>query len=684
MLTLTTPLNQLPKVGPAYLKKLHKLGLHTIEDLLLYFPYRYNDFSQVTPIIELEIGQTATIQAEVLDVKNIRTFRRKMNITNVLAQDDSGTIQITWFNQPYIAKILRPGTKANFSGKISAKSNNLQLTNPIHEVIKDDEEDLTHTGRLIPIYHETEGVTSRYLRYLIKSVFHLADQIQDWLADDLKKEFNLLNLTEAIKQVHFPENEFQIKKARYRLGFDEFYLIQLIILRQKAKLQQKKAPTIPFEKDLIKAFVETLPFQLTDCQRLAAWEIFQDMKKERPMNRLLNGDVGSGKTIVATLAGLAAIKAGYQVALMAPTEILAKQHFENISQMLKPFKIKTALLTSSEQALGKENVSKEKIQKSINQRDPLFVIGTHSLIEKKLSFKKLALAIIDEQHRFGTQQRSALVQKGNKSLHLLSMSATPIPRTLALTVYGDLDVSLIKTMPRGRKITTKIIKPEDRQKTYDFIRQQVEKKKGVFIICPLIDDSEKMEAKSVNQEHEKISLEIFPEFSCAALHGKIKPTEKERTINDFKDGKTDILISTSVIEVGVDIPHATIMIIEGADRFGLSQLHQFRGRIGRSGEKAYCFLFTESESNKTTERLEALTKTENGFQLAEKDLELRGPGSITGVRQWGLPDLKIAAFNDLDLIKKTRQAAKETYLNRLFTPLLLKKIQSFKKEVHLE
>ncbi|MBL7053470.1 MAG: ATP-dependent DNA helicase RecG [Candidatus Portnoybacteria bacterium] len=693
MLSLSSKIENIRKVGPAYLKKLHRLNIKTIQDLFFHFPHRYDDFSKTVLISQLKQGQIATIQAKISEIKNTRLFHKKMVLTEALVKDKSGTIKIIWFNQPYLIDTLKKGKIANFSGKLTFAKKTLSLSNPVYEMVS-IKTDTTHTGRIIPIYPETAGLSSRYLRYLIKPILYLTDKIPDFLPQQIKQEFNLFNLNQAIKQIHFPDNPVSTQKARQRLAFNEFFLIQLSTLKQKQKLAQEKASNIPFDQKLIKTFVKNLPFKLTDDQRITAWEILQDINQDKPMNRLLNGDVGSGKTIIAIISALETAKAGFQTALMAPTEILAKQHFETFNQFLKKSNLKIALLTSSEARLNKKTTSAQ-LKKKIAQGEADIIIGTHSLIQKGLSFKNLALTIIDEQHRFGVAQRAALqkrvyqIEDGLPTIpHLLSMTATPIPRTLALTLYGDLDISLIKNMPQGRKkIITKIITPNNRQKTYDFIRNQIKQKKQAFVICPLIDESEKeimTEVKSVTQEYEKLSKKIFPQLKIAMLHGKLKPKEKENIMKEFQKRKTDILISTSVVEVGVDIPNATVMMIEGADRFGLAQLHQFRGRIGRGKDQSYCFLFTDSSTQKTNQRLKAITISQDGFELAEKDLKIRGAGDFLGTRQWGLPDLTMASLNDIDLIKQTRQAASMVLEKNLINPVLKEKLKNFQKNIHME
>ncbi|MBL7155104.1 MAG: ATP-dependent DNA helicase RecG [Candidatus Portnoybacteria bacterium] len=717
MLTLDTKIKEIKKVGPSYLKRLHQLKIKTIRGLFFHFPHRYDDFSQIVSISQLKEGQKATIKGEIVEIENTRLFHKRMVLTEALVKDKSGAIKVVWFNQPYLTQTLKKGKIVNLSGKLSFVKKTLCLSNPVYEITKGQSlrdspskkdcplgtvpyASYTHTGRLVPIYHETAGLSSRYLRYLIKPLLPLADKIADFLPDLIKKEFSLVNLNQAIKQIHFPDNSLSAQKARQRLAFDEIFLIHLTTLKQKQKLNQEKALAIPFEEKLIKSFVRKLPFKLTNDQRIAAWQIFQDLAKKKPMNRLLNGDVGSGKTVVAIMAGLEIAKDGYQVALMAPTEILAKQHFQTFKDFLKKSNLKIALLTRTESLkdcpLGTvpkgQSLSRPQLKKQISDGKIDIIIGTHALIQENLNFKNLALAIVDEQHRFGVAQRANLqrkiyqVEDGLPTIpHLLSMTATPIPRTLTLTIYGDLDISILREMPKGRQKTiTKIVVPTDRQKTYNFIKKQVKQKKQVFVICPLIDESEKLEVKSVTQEYEKLSKKVFPQLKIALLHGKLKAKEKEEIMKKFKQGKTDILVSTSVVEVGIDVPNATVMMIEGADRFGLAQLHQFRGRIGRGPAQSYCFLFTDSMAKKTHQRLKAVLKAKDGFELAEKDLKIRGPGDFTGVRQWGLPDLTMASLNDLELIQKTRLAAQQVLEKNLFNSVLEKKLKQFQKIVHLE
>ncbi len=669
-LTLETPIAHLPRIGKRYFKKFHKLGINTVRDLIYYFPHRHDDFSNIVPISKLELNKIATVQGEILGIKSTQTFRRRMIIVEAIIQDKTGSIKAIWFNQRFIAQTLKKGQRVSLSGKLKFGPKGHYISNPSYEIMYSNKS-LTHTAGLIPVYPETAGITSRLIRYALKMSLPAVSQILDFLPSEITKAQNLLPLKTALKEIHFPKTKTSTEKARHRLAFDELFLIQLSVIRQKQLFQKQKAKTIFFDKKLIQAFVKSLPFKLTNSQKITTWDILQDIAKPIPMNRLLNGDVGSGKTVVAAIAALEVAKTGSQAAFMAPTEILAQQHFKEISKLLKGFKLKIGLLTGS-----KKNFSK----------DTDIVIGTHALIQKGVKFRDLALVIVDEQHRFGVEQRAHL-QKAAVP-HFLTLTATPIPRTLALTIYGDLDISLLKELPRGRqKIITEIVIPVNRKKTYEFIRQQIKQGRQAFVICPLIEESEKLEVKSVTQEYEKLTKEIFPDLKIAMLHGKMPAKEKQKIMEDFKDKKTDILVSTSVVEVGIDVPNATVMMIEGADRFGLAQLHQFRGRVGRGEYQSYCFLLTDSPAATTRARLKALLKCENGFELAEKDLKIRGPGELYGVRQSGLPDLAMANLGNLALVEQTRKQAnnlldKDPELKN--HPVLLEKIKQFHKTVHFE
>lgn len=685
---LSTPVEQLPKVGPQYQKKLKKLGIKTVQQILFHFPHRYEDFSNIVPIAKVKAKETVCIKGKILEIENTRAWIRKMVLTQAIVQDSSGAIKVIWFNQPYLTNTLRKGDFICLAGKISEKQGKIYLSSPAFEKISMINDKLsminfTHTGRLVPVYPETEGLSSRWLRFIIKMCLNeLKNKLQDPLPKEIKQEHGLLNLEKAVWQIHFPDSLKLAKQAQKRFSFENLFYLSLWILRKKQKLAKEKAVGIPLNLELVQKFIKQLPFKLTDSQKKSTWQILKDLEKSRPMNRLLDGDVGSGKTVVATMAILNTIKAGFQTALMVPTEILAQQHFQEISKLLKGFNVKIGLLTG---------------KKKLKEKNAELLIGTHALIQKTVKFKNLALVIVDEQHKFGVEQRAKLATRKTDAEiipHLLSMTATPIPRTLTLTLYGDLDLSLIDELPKERKkIITKVVGPKKHQQAYDFIRQQVKKSRQVFVVCPRIEPNEKQETtnwadvKAVKEEYEKLSKDIFPDLKVGMLHGKMKSKEKEQITKKFKQGKIDILVSTSVIEVGVDVPNASVMLIEGAERFGLAQLHQFRGRVGRSKHQSFCFLFTESKAVKTKQRLKALTLSEDGFALAEKDLEIRGPGSFIGSKQWGIPDLIMSNLKDVFLIETTRKAAKkflekDPQLKKY--PLVQEKLKEFQQQIHLE
>jgi len=723
--TLQTSVEKIPRIGIAYAKKLKKFGIKTVQDLLFYFPTRYDDFSEIISIKDAKqrLGDVVCVQGRITDIESSHTWKNFVNLTQVTIQDDTAEINVVWFNQPYLAKSLKEDDFICLAGKVSLGKDGLFFNSPAYERINDigENDELTHTGRIVPVYSETRGVTSRWLRYIIKPLlYRFAEQIQETLPKEIIKKYKFLPIQEAVWQLHFPDSFEHADAAKSRFSFEDIFLIQLNVLKEKIKLMQKKAAACPMSADLMKTFTDSLPFQLTDSQKKCAFAILKDLEKTVPMSRLLEGDVGSGKTVVATMAALSAVKNGHQVAFMAPTEILAKQHFRSVSEMLKNFSVSVGMMTGKDARIYRDGETFEVSKKSFNgdlengQID--IAIGTHSLIQKGVIFKDLALVILDEQHRFGVEQRDHLIKNKKSVPHLLSMTATPIPRTLALTVYGDLDLSLIDEMPANRKkIKTILVEPSQRKEAYDFIRKEVEGGKGVFVIFPKIDSlatkaKEALEkggpvtgsfapqnydlgrlgineVKALKEEYERLSKEVFPDLRITMLHGKMKAAEKERIMLDFKKGEIDILLSTSVVEVGVDVPRATIMMIEGAERFGLSQLHQFRGRVGRSDMQSYCFLFTTDPSMLNRKRLKALVDSNNGFELAEKDLEIRGPGSLYGTQQWGVPDIAMQGLSNIFLVEKTRTAAKEILekdpeLKQY--PELRERLKQFQTRIHFE
>ncbi|MFA5413164.1 MAG: ATP-dependent DNA helicase RecG [Patescibacteria group bacterium] len=689
MVTLETPVENLLRVGKATSKKLQNLGLRTAEDLLFYFPFRYEDWSKILPISQLTYGTAGTCRGRVELIKNTRSFYKRKNITEALISDNSGSIKVVWFNQPFLTKILKVGDEIFLSGKVDFDRFGIHLTSPSYEKVEASGE-TTHTARIVPVYRTTENLTNKQIRVLVKLVAPLALKVGDWLPEEIKKRLGLINLNQALRQIHFPENISLVKAARHRLKFNELFLVQLRNLLLKSNLQKSVAPKIVFHEEETKKFTAALPFKLTNGQRQAAWEILQDMKAGKPMNRLLEGDVGSGKTVVAAIAILNVFLNGHRTILMAPTEILAKQHYNTFCKLFNNLKI--GLVIRSEKKMNNEPASPagglEKDNDTefiINNSD--LIIGTHALIQDNIKINKLGLAIVDEQHRFGVKQRQAL--KGDKeSPHFLSMTATPIPRTMSLVFYGDLDISVIKELPIGRKkILTKIVSPDKRSAAYEFVRKEIKNGRQVFVICPLIDQSDKLGVKSAKEEYKKLSQEIFPELKIGLLHGKMKSEDKEKTMKDFLENKINILVSTSVVEVGVDVPNATIMLIEGAECFGLAQLHQFRGRVGRSNFQSYCFLFSDSDSEEAAKRLMVMTTCNDGFALAEKDLEFRGPGEVWGLKQSGIPDLQIATLMDYAIIKEAKAAA-ENWIKKdpevKEYPDLRDKLGNFLEKIHLE
>lgn len=679
--------------SPATIKKLEKLKIKTVRDLLYHFPARYDDFSNFTPISEIKPNVQWSTRGTILNAKNTRIFRRNMVLTEIIIEDETGAIKSVWFNQSYLINQFKPGRLINLSGKVVVNKGQLCFSNPAYEIVgykeqKGKKESL-HTGRLVPVYPQTTGLTSRWLRFAIKPMLKFANQLPDVLPDEIRKAYRLPNLNFAMHQIHFPETLENAGFAKKRFAFEELFILQLFMGKERLKLRQKTAPIIKFNETAVKKFVESLPYKLTDDQKKVSWQIIKDMEGSKPMNRLLEGDVGSGKTIVATIASYLTALNGCQTAFMAPTEILSRQHFEKISFLLKNFDISVGLLTSGEaKAANKKIPKKEFIKKTENGEIPI-VIGTHSLIQKNVIFKNLALIIIDEQHRFGVNQRAAIADHHKESIpHLLSMSATPIPRTLGLTIWGDLDLSLIKEMPKGRiDIITKIVPPGKRGWAYEFIKDEIKKGRQAFVVCPLIEESEKLQVKAAKKEYERLKTEIFPHLKIGLLHGRMKAKEKEKIMSDFLNRDLNILVTTSVVEVGIDIPNATIMMIEGADRFGLASLYQFKGRVGRGEHQSYCLLLTDSNLDSVNERLKAIESAKSGFDLAERDLEIRGPGDFAGVRQSGLPDLAMASLTDLKLIEETREAAKtllaaDPALKKY--PLIVSRLAEFKNKIHLE
>lgn len=666
---LDTPITKLPMVGPVYARRLKKLDIETISDLLHHVPHRYLDFRLVSKISQVQIGETVTLKGEVTSIKNQYTkFGKKIQIAQI--SDDTGKITAVWFNQPYLINTLAEGTEVSLAGKIGWYLRKPAMVSPEYEVGSGKK---VHTGRLIPIYPETAGMSSKWLRGRIAFVHpQVEEAIEEFLPKDYLEHLELPSFAKSIKAVHLPTSYEDAQIARNRLAFNELLMLQLKTYARKASWQKNKAVyQLIVDKIELKNFVDKLPFTLTKSQDGATQEILKDLQKVTPMNRLLEGDVGSGKTAVAAVAAFIAFANGYQSVFMAPTQILAQQHFATLNEIFKTFNVRVTLATS------------EGVKKGPGKTD--IFVGTHALIHKRVSFDNVALVVIDEQQRFGVEQRAHLVRlsgKKKKAPHVLTMTATPIPRTVALTVYGDLDLSTLNELPKGRqRITTWIVPPQKRQGAYSWIDEKIQKEAiQVFLICPLIEESETetmKQVKAVTAEYENLK-KLFAKRQVGLLHGKMKAKDKETVMQNFKKSKIDILVSTPVVEVGIDIPNATVMVIEAAERFGLSQLHQLRGRVGRGEKKSYCLLFAEAHGQKVQSRLNALTKGLSGFELAELDLKLRGPGEVFGTRQSGFLDLKIANWQDTELIKKAKEVAQEAFEKPEKFSKLLTKVRSSK------
>ncbi len=649
-MSLQSKLSSQIRTTKNHLTKLQSLGIETVKDLLLYFPRVYEDRSFFTSISNLRTDEINNIKGIISHIFFKKTKTGK-SLLKAIISDKTGSAEVVWFNQPYLQRVLKNGQEVVLSGKAKFSLGKISLQSPSFEPVK---KELTHIGRIVPVYHETEGITSKWLREKIKPLLkEWKNQFVEYLPEAIIQNYNLIPYSKAIEIVHFPNDEKELEKAKKRLSFDELFLLQLKALQKKWHWQHiadHEKKEIIFNQE-IEGFIKELPYELTTAQRQSLTEIIEDLNKPYPMSRLLQGDVGSGKTVVAAIAALNTLKAGYQVAIMAPTEILAKQHYLTIYKLLKNHNFNIQFIAGSTPDSLKTEISHNLQIGTVD-----IVIGTHALIQENIGFKKLGLAIIDEQHRFGVKQREIL--KTHHSPHLLSLSATPIPRTLAMTIYGDQDLSIIDEMPKGRQqIVTRIVPENKRTDAYRWIEDQIQKGRQAFIICPLIDESDVLEVKSAIQEFEYLQEHIFPNLKLGLLHGKMKAKDKEEVMNLFSLNKINVLVSTSVIEVGIDVPNASIMVIEGSERFGLSQLHQFRGRVGRGSHQSYCFLFTKSSSEDSRQRLQAMVQYSSGFKLAEIDLSLRGPGEIYGVRQSGIPDLKMASLTDSETIHLAREAA---------------------------
>ncbi|OGY22255.1 MAG: ATP-dependent DNA helicase RecG [Candidatus Woykebacteria bacterium GWA1_44_8] len=659
---LNTQVKEIPRIGPTFLRKLKKLNIGTVGDLIYHFPFRYETYGGKKKIGEVVLGEVASVSGEVWQIRNVRTRFRK-NLTLAKVADSSGTIEVVWFNQPFLIKTLPVGSKISLAGKIDLFSQKPTFINPEYELLSKTGKKPLHTTGLVPIYPETAGLNSKWLRKQIKEVLpSLLPKVEEVLPAESLKRNRLIGRRQAIWQIHAPTSEKRIEAARKRLAFDELLIISLQAKIRKAAWQKPQGGVaLPTNQEKILRLIQALPFHLTEAQSKVLKEILADLSQKKPMNRLLQGDVGSGKTVVAAIAAYSVFLNGFQTAIMAPTEILAIQHFNTLKAILAPCGVKISLRTSA------------------RKRNEPFdcLVGTHALLSSTVSFEKLAFAVIDEQHRFGVKQRGLLRSKGIAP-HVLTMTATPIPRSLALTLYGDLDISTIDELPKGRRIVKTYVVPlNKRGGAYQFIREKTAVGEQVFIICPLIDPSETLaSAKAANQEYKRLQEDVFPDLSLGLLHGRMKSKEKERVLEEFLSKKYYILVATPVVEVGIDIPGATVMLIEAAERFGLASLHQLRGRVGRSSQQSYCFLFTESRGRAVLDRLKALERHYIGLKLAEIDLQMRGPGQIYGTAQSGLTNFKIANLADLPTVESVKKEA-----DILFDQITLEKLPALKNDL---
>lgn len=652
-MNLVSPLGKVKGVGDKTGEQFALAGLRTVGDLIDFLPRAYEDFSHITTISAIVPGK-ATIKARCEKIET-RPVRRGLRITTATLADSTGKLQAVWFNQPYRETQFKSGEEFYFSGEFEFNYNRYQLTNPGAELVKDMP---VQTDRILPVYRSIKGLKTPLVRKILAELRPLITMLPETLPDGIIKDEKILSRSQAVLLMHFPKSADDVEKARERLAFEE--LFQLLLASQLNRQENAKLTgwNIPFEQAIVANFVKKLPFDLTSAQRISSWEIIQDLERQVPMNRLLQGDVGSGKTVVAGLVACQVASSGLQTAIMAPTEILASQHAETLDKLLQPFGINVGLLTGSVKGVARSTLYEQIANGEVN-----VVVGTHALIQDTVIFHKLGFVVIDEQHRFGVKQRQLLLSKSEFMPHMLAMTATPIPRSLALTVYGELDISILNELPKGRKpIITKIWSPNSRSQLYEKIDAELAADRQAYVICSLIEENPDNEIKSVQTEYKKLQNSVFKHRRIGLLHGKLKPIEKDAVMQQFAAGELDILVSTTVVEVGVDVPNSTVIVIEDADRFGLSQLHQLRGRVGRSVHQSYCYLVTSS-SSKPSQRLRAIEKSNDGFYLAEVDLKLRGPGEIYGRAQHGALNLQIATLADTKLIARAQKQAKTFVLN---------------------
>lgn len=648
---MAVPLTTLKGIGPELAKKFAHLGVRNVDELAANYPRRYEDYSQVSLIKDLQPGEVS-LQATIGQVTG-RYVRRGMHVTEAVATDASGSVRLVWFNQPYRANSIKSGQAYYISGNFGLSRQRFSITSPSIELVSDFP---VNTARIIPVYRETKGLTSRQMRAALTQALPHIRSLPETLPAWLVKAEELLPKAAAVEAMHFPATAEQLRAAQRRLGFEEVFELMLASLLTKKEIRAEMAPVVPFDETVAQDFVRHLPFSLTDAQRKVVWQIYRDMEQGQPMNRLVEGDVGSGKTLVAAMAALMVLHHGHQVAFMAPTELLARQHAEGLYKLLEPVGMGhyVGLLIG-----GLKPAQKARAHEGIARGEIRLIVGTQAVIQEKVDVHNLELIVIDEQHRFGVEQRKTLMAKAGHMPHVLSLTATPIPRSLALTLYGELDISILDAKPAGRQpIVTRICSPNSRTQLYSDIRQELQQGRQMFVVCPLITDSDTLEVSSAEKIYEQFSKKDFKDYRVGLLHGKMKADDKAAVMQRFVAHELDILVSTTVIEVGVDVPNASIMLIEGAERFGLAQAHQLRGRVGRGAHQGYCYLMM-SDSSAPSKRLRALEQSGDGFKLAELDLELRGPGAIYGQAQHGELDLRIAKLSDSKLIAAARQGAEK-------------------------
>jgi len=655
-LELDLPLHRIVGIGPRQAQRLEKLGLSTVRDLLFHLPRRYEDTRETVPLRALQPGGVQTARVRIRNISARRSPYKKMVLVEATLEDDGAVASAVWFNQPFLTRQLQPGMELMVSGKVEQSRTGLTFRNPSFERAGRDQH---HVGTIAPVYPETQGITSRFLRSRIEPLLGLVTQVPDRLPPSVREAEDLMPIGEALYQVHVPDSLDAARRGRERIAFEELFLLQLAAERARRRRLGGAGVVIPYDVEVARRFSASLPFKLTDGQRVAAHEILTDLAAVGPMNRLLQGDVGSGKTVVAALAALMTHSAGMQTAVMAPTEILARQHHATLDHLLSPHGLPPRLLVGSTSA-----AARREILAGLAAGHDSLIVGTHALIEDDVVVINLGLAIVDEQHRFGVAQRRRLRQTSGAMPNYLALTATPIPRSLSNTLYGDVDLSELREMPPGRRpVETRVVPAHGRNSAYEFVRTEVRAGRQAFVICPLIEESDKLGARSAIAEYERLSTTVFPDLRVELLHGRMPAREKAERMQRFVRGDADVLVATSVVEVGVDVPNATIMLIEGAERFGLAQLHQFRGRVGRDQHQSYCLLFEGGIDEEGSQRLAAVAATDSGFELAERDLELRGPGQLVGLRQHGLPEMLAADLLDIALGRRSKEAAL-TWLDR--------------------